>query len=277
MDSGLRETIHMTFQLPGGVSSKGEKALWRRGILTWNDFFSHGGNLLSPSRVQSLSDAIASVAHLLEIGDLHQLVQHFPMCALRLCPVLLSEACFFDIETTGLDPEDPPVTASVYAKGALYLFVAGRNLDQLPQLLKVQKFLVSFYGRRFDVPRLTRHLGLRVTCPHLDLGPIVRRLGFGPGLKRALQQLGMQWPPGLPDAGGDAPPLWYEYCKGRLHALRTLLTYNAYDTVSLAWLWTAVYNASLKDWPLFRPIPPPQFPRICETVERFLALTIGDR
>ncbi len=271
MPAGDRTFVHMSFQLPHGVSPAAERALWRHGILTWQDFRWRGRNLFSPQRTGRLLQAILAAEELLASQNWRDYLrcQH-PIWLLRLMPVFRPHAYFLDVETTGVRSTDPPVTVAVCRQSQVSFFVAGVNFPELTNVLKQVPLLVTFYGRRFDLPRLRRFGILNTKIPQLDLAPIARKLGFGPGLKGSLRQLGWTWPPGLPQAGAEAPALWHRYQAGSLQALRTLLLYNAYDTVTLDWLWTNLYNVSLRDWPLFRPLALPKIPDVAPAVDQWI-------
>lgn len=268
--------LHMSFQLPGGLSPAAERSLWRRGILTWQDFRWHGHRFLSAARSQRLLDAITAAEALLQADHWADYLkcQH-PVWLLRLLPVLLPYAHFLDIETTGLSPRDPPVTATIYHQNNFSFFVANINLHCLAQTLATVPLLVTFHGRRFDLPRIRRHCRFKKKIPHLDLAPITRKLGAGSRLKGSLKQLGWQWPETLPQAGAEAPLLWHRYQAGDLQALVTLLTYNAYDAATLEWLWVKLYNLSLRDWPLFRPWPALKIPDPSLAVQHWIESSLA--
>lgn len=260
----------MTFQMPGGLSPAGEKALWQRGILTWTDFRLHGLKFFSPPRTRRLLRAIAAAESLVASGRWTKYLKWtHPVWLLRLYPIVAPDAVFLDIETTGLQPHHPPITAATLHDQNLQLFVHKLNLHTLPSFLKRARLVVTYHGRKFDLPRLRRHLKLPITFHHIDLAPIARALGLGPGLKAALRQLGWTWPPQLPQAGAEIPTLWNQFCAGSPQALQTILLYNAYDTAVLKWLWVAMYNSSLRYWPLFRPIPLPRLPNLEDLVQKW--------
>lgn len=268
--------VHMTFQLPGGVSASAERMLWRRGILTWQDFISAPTKPFSPRRSRSLLQAIGIAQSRSDPPKILSLLAlDSPAWRLRLYPFLAPQAAFLDIETTGLGPAHHPTTAAVWYRGCLRLFVEGVNMADLPRSIPKNCVLVTYYGRRFDLPRLRRHLGMQFPQPHLDLGPLLRRLGYGPGLKNALSQLRVPRPRDLPQGGREAVGLWELYQKGDLEALRQLLVYNAYDAALLHPLWVKACNRSLQAWPLFRPFQPSEPPAITALVDDFLVARFG--
>lgn len=261
----------MTFQLPGGVSPQAEERLWKAGILTWDDYRRNPGRIFSAPRHQKLLHAIEQAETILAAGRLESLLQVASTAWLiRLYPLLQDRAVYLDIETTGLRADDPPTTAALCDRAALRLFVAGCNLQMLPQQIPPRAILVTYYGRSFDLPRLRRHLHTPLRYPHLDLGPLLKQLGYGPGLKSCLRQLRIARPEYLPQHGQQAAALWHRYRHGDTQALETLLHYNALDAALLEPLWAAAYNKSLAAWPLFRPVPIPILQDVQDTVRRFV-------
>lgn len=266
----------MSFQLPGGLSAAAEATLWQRGILTWDDFRFRGLHLLSPHRTDRLLHAISAAEKLLDCGLwTSYLAWKHPVWLLRLFPILAPHTLFLDIETTGLRPQDPPITVATFRDQQLSLFVRDVNLDQLPGFLQQAGLVVTYYGGKFDLPRLRRHLKIRPRFHHVDLAPIARAMGLASGLKAALQQMGWAWPSELPQAGAQVPPLWEQFRHGSQEALQTILLYNAYDVATLPWLWTAMYNLSLKRWPLFRPLPLPKMPDLAAQVQKWCQTYLG--
>jgi len=266
----------MTFQIPGGVSAQAERRLWQSGILCWDDLRHHCPRVLSKARRDRLLSAIDQLESAITWESPASLlaVDH-PVWRLRLYPLLAQQAVYLDIETTGLALCDPPTTAAIYYRKKLQLFVANVNLHELPSSIPTQGVLVTFNGRRFDLPRLKYHLHWCFELPHLDLGPIMRACGFAGGLKTCLKRLGIPRPPHLPQQGADAPLLWQEYLRGDARALTQLLAYNALDAILLESLWAVAYNRSLERWPLFRPARVPTTPDINKTIEEMVELCRG--
>jgi len=110
----------------------------------------------------------------------------------------------------------------------------------LPRVAKIGLFiglgvaladlLVSFNGKRFDVPFLQQSFDLdgALDRPHLDLMYPCRQIDLTGGLKQIEKDVGIQRD--RPDLSGkDAVRLWYEAERGDDAALETLISYNRED------------------------------------------------
>jgi hypothetical protein len=152
----------------------------------------------------------------------------------RLYEDFCDEACFFDIETTGLSQERDDVTCvSAHQGGRTETLVNGDDLtpENLREMLDAP-LLVTFNGARFDVPFLETTFGLDIDTPHLDLMYPCKRVGLTGGLKAIEPEVGVERD--RPDISGkDAVRLWREHERGVDGALETLVSYNREDTVNL--------------------------------------------
>lgn len=219
-----------------GVGERTERRLWRAGITHWDDF-EHSAR---PRGVgETTADRIASFLEeardRLERDDVRFFDREFPGGERwRLYENFREDACFFDIETTGLDHARNDVTCvSVTRGGETTTLVKGRDLTRrrLADLLDAP-LLVTFNGKRFDAPFLERSFDIRVDAPHVDLMYPCRRLDLTGGLKRIERDVGIDRD--RPDISGrDAVRLWHEYERGDPDALDTLVEYNREDTENL--------------------------------------------
>ena len=101
------------------------------------------------------------------------------------------------------------------------------------------KLLVTFNGKRFDVPFLEESLGIDVDLPHVDLMYPCRKIGLEGGLKTIEASVGIDRD--RPDISGeDAVRLWREYERGNDDALETLVSYNRDDAANLETLMDLV-------------------------------------
>jgi len=146
------------------------------------------------------------------------------------------QASFFDIETSGLEPESEVTLVVCLHRGTLYLFLKDENLDEFLDLLQEVKLLVSFNGTGFDVPRIEDRFHIpEIPCAHVDLRWICHHRGWHGGLKLIERQLGLQRPRDLQGIGGEQAvylwQVWHE--KRNAAARRTLERYCAADVVSL--------------------------------------------
>jgi uncharacterized protein YprB with RNaseH-like and TPR domain len=145
-------------------------------------------------------------------------------------------ASFFDIETSGLEPESEVTLVACLHRGELRLFLKGENLDDFLGLLEEVKLLVSFNGSGFDVPRIEDRFHVpRIPCAHVDLRWLCHHRGWRGGLKAIERQLGLARPADLAGLGGaEAVWLWQLWSEKRDPAARrTLERYCAADTVAL--------------------------------------------
>lgn len=216
-----------------GVGETTERKLWANGVTHWDDF---EGDLVGPSLATRIEEFISEGTRHLEAGSIAYFASLFPSSSQwRMYENVSEETCFLDIETTGLEASYNDVTTvSVHRGGETKTFVNGRDLtsDRLQAELEAASLLVTFNGKRFDVPFLETCYDVDVSLPHLDLMYPCRRLGLTGGLKQIERDLGIGRE--LPDlTGRDAVRLWYEYERGNDASLETLIEYNRADTVNL--------------------------------------------
>jgi len=216
-----------------GVGKQTERKLWERGVWTWEDF---DGTVPGPAAADRVESFIATASERLDDGDTQFFGQTFPSgCQWRLYETFREEACFLDIETTGLEKRHDDVTVvSCHQNGTTDTFVRGRGLtgDRLARRLDEAGLLVTFNGKQFDVPFLETSFGLDIDLPHIDLMYPCRRLDLTGGLKQVERDVGIDRD--RPDLSGrDAVRLWHEYERGDDGALDTLVSYNRDDTANL--------------------------------------------
>lgn len=215
-----------------GVGETTERKIWREGARTWADFEPSICGSTTASRIESF---IETARPRLADGDSEFFDDALPSCERwRLYEDFRADACFFDIETTGLSSSTADVTCvSVHRGGDTETFVRGDDLtrDAVRRLLDAP-LLVSFNGARFDVPFLEDAFDLSIDAPHLDLMYPCRRVGLTGGLKAIEPEVGVERD--RPDISGrDAVRLWYEHERGVDGALETLVSYNREDAVNL--------------------------------------------
>ena len=161
----------------------------------------------------------------------------------RVLHAWFDQATFFDIETSGLEPESEVTLVVCLHRGRLLRFLKGDNLDDFLPLLDEVKLLVSFNGSGFDVPRIEDRFHVPVIpCAHVDLRWICHHRGWRGGLKAIERQRGLARPPDLQGIGGEqAVHLWRLWDETRRAAPRRLLErYCAADVLSLKWLAASV-------------------------------------
>lgn len=214
-----------------GIGEKTEKKYWKQGLTHWDHVKDSGK--LSDSKKQELEKAEKN----LEVGNSIYFKEKFPSQSLwRIYENFSEQACFFDIETTGLSPErNKTTTVSFYQAGESKTLIRGQDLtkERLEEELFESKLLVSFNGKRFDAPFLEKNFDLNIQTPHIDLMYPAKRIGLSGGLKKIEKQLQIQRE--LEDIDGrEAVRLWKKYEKnGNENALEKLVKYNQYDAVNL--------------------------------------------
>jgi uncharacterized protein YprB with RNaseH-like and TPR domain len=216
-----------------GVGEATERRLWESGITHWDEF---EPSAVGPTTADRIESFIGRARDHLASGDARFFDAEFPSAERwRLYENFRGDACFFDIETTGLDHDRNHVTTvSAHRDGETSTLVRGRDLtaDSLRRLFADADMLVTFNGKRFDVPFLESSFDVSLDAPHLDLMYTCRKLDLSGGLKRIEGDVGIDRD--RPDlTGRDAVRLWRRYERGDDDALDTLVSYNRDDAVNL--------------------------------------------
>jgi uncharacterized protein YprB with RNaseH-like and TPR domain len=107
--------------------------------------------------------------------------------------------------------------------------------------------VITYWGHRFDLPVIKRHLGvnLRRVFRSRDLADHCHRHGLYGGLKVVEQVLGIARRSHGID-GADAMRLWHEWLAGDRRALRRLLIYNEDDVVNLYLLEKELFRLDIE-------------------------------
>jgi uncharacterized protein YprB with RNaseH-like and TPR domain len=112
-----------------GVGEKTERKLWRRGITHWDEFEPDAVGSTTADRIQSFIDHARDQ---LSMGNADFFARQFPSAEQwRLYRTFQEGACFFDIETTGLDSTRNEVTTvSARLDGETTTLVRGQDLTE---------------------------------------------------------------------------------------------------------------------------------------------------
>ncbi|MFC7072041.1 ribonuclease H-like domain-containing protein [Halovenus rubra] len=212
-----------------------EQRLWEQGITHWEGF-EPACEGIGPTRAERIESFIEAGERALDNGRPEFFAQRFPSdCRWRLYESFREQACFFDIETTGLDHRTSVVTTvTLHQNGETKTLVRGDNLtsENLQAAFEAAGLLVTFNGARFDIPFLESSFDCSLDHPHIDLMPTARKVGLSGGLSEVEQELGISRE--LPDVDGrEAVRLWHEHERGVDGALERLIDYNQEDTVNM--------------------------------------------
>ncbi|MXR51816.1 exonuclease [Halovenus sp. WSH3] len=218
-----------------GIGETIERRLWRQGVTHWTEF-DHDCEGVGPTRAERIESFIEGGQRALERGDVSYFERSFPTGARwRLYESFRDQACFFDIETTGLDKRSSVVTTvSLHRDGQTRTLVRGDDLtrEDLLGAFEDAGLVVTFNGARFDIPFLEHAFDIDLDLPHIDLMPTCRKVGLSGGLSEIERELGIGRE--LPDVDGrEAVRLWHEHERGVDGALDRLIEYNQEDTENM--------------------------------------------
>lgn len=255
--------LRQTFLHIQGVGVTTERALWRQGILGWDELLRLGpGMKFSGIPGSLLRDAQESLRRL-QARDLHFFARGLPSQELwRLFAEFRQEVAYLDIETTGMWAGPGHVTTiALYDGEGLRTYVNGENLWEFAQDIKGYRILVTYNGKCFDLPFLRESMGLALEQVHIDLRCLLASLGYRGGLKVCEKALGIDRGELEGLDGFFAVLLWKAFLReGDPRFLETLLAYNVQDVLSLEYLMVKAYNLKLAATPfaqeLSLPTPP---------------------
>jgi hypothetical protein len=237
--------IENSFILIPGFGQKLEQRLWENNVTHWDHL--PEDNVLSENKRSSAIEFVQKARKNLEVGNTLFFENQFPSKELwRIYQNFKKDACFFDIETTGLSKERNKVTTvSFYRNGEDKTLVRGDNLtkEALQEEVFNSSMFVSFNGKRFDQPFLEHNFDLTMNKPHVDLMYVCRQLGLSGGLKPIEKELGIARDDVEDVDGREAVRLWKKYeKKGDQQALDKLVEYNQYDARNLKTLFDLVHG-----------------------------------
>lgn len=230
-----------------GVGKKTERRLWRDGVTDWACFEERGGEVLNGRRGDRVLRYIDEARDALDAGDAAFFGETLPDGELwRMYRNFDDDACFFDIETTGLSPERNVVTTvSFHVGDETTTLVRGDDLTpgNVRGILEGASLVVSYNGKRFDAPFVETNLGVEFDLPHIDLMYPCRRVGLTGGLKTVEETLGVGRNEEVDDVDGrEAVRLWHAYEDGDTDALERLIKYNRYDAKNLRAVLDGVHD-----------------------------------
>lgn len=227
--------VENSFLGADGIGTTIERRLWEQGITHWSAFKPTCAGI-GDTRCRHIESFIDAGESALDREDVRFFDDCFPTSARwRLYESFRDQACFFDIETTGLDHRHSVVTTvSLHQNGRTRTLVRGDDLtdEALATAFADAGLLVTFNGARFDVPFLEACFDVSLDQPHIDLMPTTRKLGLSGGLSAVEDHFGIGRD--LPDVDGrEAVRLWHEHERGVDGALEKLVAYNREDTENM--------------------------------------------
>jgi uncharacterized protein len=230
-----------------GVGERAQARLRASGINDWQSFLAADNHPLN--NAEQYKEYLKKCISALETKDSGFFQKVIPMYEhWRLFPHFREEACYLDIETTGLGRDNDHVTTvSFYDGRHAHTYIQGYNLSEesLNRELSRYKLLVTFNGICFDVPfLLTKYPGLKIGMPHIDLRFAGRKAGLKGGLKKIEKILGIGRDGAVEGVDGfEAVRMWYrwKYRNSREDLVR-LIKYNQEDVIHLREIMEIVYS-----------------------------------
>ena len=233
--------IQNSFIFLDRIGNRLEKSLWKMGVHDWELFQRrqsipgvscyrkgfYDRKLIEAQKALYNFDA-AYFKHIMPSSEQYRLYDFFK-----------DEAVFLDIETSGLSPYYSDVTVvGLYDGIDTKMMIKGINLDHeaLKKELEKYKLIITFNGASFDLPFLEKCFPNTIpSIPHIDLRPVMKRIGYSGGLKKIERDLNIQRRELVADLdGGDALTLWRSYkASGDEYYLNLLIEYNEEDIINL--------------------------------------------
>jgi uncharacterized protein YprB with RNaseH-like and TPR domain len=229
--------LRHTFQHIPGLGERRERALWRRGLYTWDDLLADPQRSGLPPALLSEALALMQLSkEALQQGNIYFFAQLLPAREhWRLYGEFREATAYLDIETGPLGAGRQGITVIGLFDGREFRsFVRGHNLHTFEDHLRRYDLLVTFNGKSFDLPYIERDLGIPIYQAQIDMKIFLRGLGYHGGLKRIERQWGIMREDGIAGLTGfDAVLLWARYRGGDPEALERLVAYNRADVVNL--------------------------------------------
>lgn len=230
--------LKSSLQLFPGIGEKKEKQLFGVGVYNWESLLQYQKQKSDPllPSVSILLERLEELEGQLSEANFSFFTSELPSLEYwRLWQNFPERFCFLDIETTGISESSVTTVVSIYQNHRMQTFERGKDLEFLFDSISPEDILVTYNGKRFDVPFLEREFRYRMKNPQLDLMNLLHSIGIKGGLKKSEVQLGLVRPDEIAGMDGrQAPLLWFEYQRtNNIEALDKLIAYNREDTKNL--------------------------------------------
>ena len=236
--------LERTFIHIPGIGPKTERAIWLRGIETWDHFLNLSREVFSLPKDEYVREQLRESKK--NLGNIRFFKER--LCAneiWRLYGAFRDKAVYLDIETTGGYQGVNDITVVGLYDGKHYrAFVNGKNLEQFESVISEFDLVITFNGSAFDLPFIRKWFR-HITLPpaHIDLRFLLRKIGYRGGLKKIEKQLRINREAEIRDMNGyDAVMLWKAHQWGDDKALDLLVQYNKADVINLEPLMTFSYE-----------------------------------
>ncbi len=225
--------LQRTFIHVPGIGKLTEQSLWKQGCVDWSSYCTGAGKYSTGRADRSeVRRFLERSEEALAIGEHQFFRKHLGLRdAWRAYRAFKESAVYLDIETDGASV----TMIGMYDGSSFTCLTRGENLENFRDAISRYSLIVTFCGGTFDLPILERAFGPIFDQIHIDLCPMLRKLGFRGGLKKIEKDLGIQRPDGIDGlTGHDAVLLWRRYrMLGDNGALQRLIAYNREDCINL--------------------------------------------
>lgn len=233
--------LRRTFIHVPRIGKTTERSLWKQGCSDWNTYLSGSFSTGHADRGEVRAFIQESKARL-GAGEHQFFARNLGTRESWRAYDEFKDSCvYLDIETDG----SGVTMIGLYDGGQFSCLVKGENLENFRDEISRYSMIVTFCGGMFDLPMLHKAFrGIDLDQIHIDLAPLLRKLGFRGGLKRIEKEFGIKRPEAVEGLTGfDAVVLWRRYFGLRDdRALERLIAYNREDCVNLRPLAEAAFE-----------------------------------
>jgi uncharacterized protein len=234
--------LESTFVHAPGIGTTTEQALWKQGATCWQLLMNDPKSFkVPPSKRVGLLETIEVSMEMLQDERVDYFARQLPSREHWRAASKFPKLGYLDIETDGGMSGDSITLIGLGDGFDTKIYI--KDVDLPAFAYECQDFdgFVTFFGGGFDIPMLQRRFPVLQNVFserfHIDLCPLLRRLGYRGGLKSIERQLKINRVPETEGLSGmDAVLLWNRYRRGGFgsdEALELLLAYNREDVVNM--------------------------------------------